>query len=115
MTTTDIPAPAARKPSATSAPVRRPKRESQGPAWVFLSPWVLGAIVLTLLPMAVSLYLSFTDYDLFNPPRWVGLRNYVQMFTEDPRYWRSVVTTVTYVVIAVPLQLHIRRTGMSKS
>lgn len=105
MTTTDIPASAARKPGATTAAKRRPKRERQGPAWVFLSPWVLGATVLTLLPMAVSLYLSFTDYDLFNPPRWVGLRNYVQMFTEDPRYWRSVVTTLTYVVIAVPLQL----------
>ncbi|MFJ8050443.1 carbohydrate ABC transporter permease [Streptomyces luteogriseus] len=103
MTTTAIP-PEARRAPAT-APKRRPRREREGAAWVFLSPWVLGAIVLTLLPMAVSLYLSFTDYDLFNPPKWVGLRNYVQMFTEDPRYWRSVVTTVTYVVIAVPLQL----------
>ncbi|MEU0383134.1 carbohydrate ABC transporter permease [Streptomyces chartreusis] len=103
MTTTAIPAEAKRAPAP--APKRRPKREREGAAWVFLSPWVLGAIVLTLLPMAVSLYLSFTDYDLFNPPKWVGLRNYVQMFTEDPRYWRSVVTTVTYVVIAVPLQL----------
>ncbi|GAP48537.1 carbohydrate ABC transporter permease [Streptomyces azureus] len=103
MTTTAIPAETKRVPA--TAPKRRPKREREGAAWVFLSPWVLGAIVLTLLPMAVSLYLSFTDYDLFNPPKWVGLRNYVQMFTEDPRYWRSVVTTVTYVVIAVPLQL----------
>ncbi|MFD5340417.1 carbohydrate ABC transporter permease [Streptomyces hawaiiensis] len=103
MTTTAIPAEAKRAPAA--APKRRPKREREGAAWVFLSPWVLGAIVLTLLPMAVSLYLSFTDYDLFNPPKWVGLRNYVQMFTEDPRYWRSVVTTLTYVVVAVPLQL----------
>ncbi|MFF8935617.1 carbohydrate ABC transporter permease [Streptomyces paradoxus] len=103
MTTTAIPPEARRAPAA--APKRRPKREREGAAWVFLSPWVLGAIVLTLLPMAVSLYLSFTDYDLFNPPKWVGLRNYVQMFTEDPRYWRSVATTLTYVVIAVPLQL----------
>ncbi|OLZ63783.1 ABC transporter permease [Streptomyces sp. IMTB 2501] len=103
MTTTDIPAPTARRSAATAR--RRPRRECQGAAWVFLSPWVLGATVLTLLPMAVSLYLSFTDYDLFNPPHWVGLRNYVQMFTEDPRYWRSVLTTLTYVVIAVPLQL----------
>ncbi|MCX3290241.1 sugar ABC transporter permease [Streptomyces sp. NEAU-H22] len=103
MTTTAIPPEARRAPAA--APKRRPRREREGAAWVFLSPWVLGAIVLTLLPMAVSLYLSFTDYDLFNPPKWVGLRNYVQMFTEDPRYWRSVVTTLTYVVIAVPLQL----------
>jgi multiple sugar transport system permease protein len=55
--------------------------------------------------MAVSLYLSFTDYDLFDAPTWVGLRNYTQMFTEDPRYWRSVGATLTYVAIAVPLQL----------
>ncbi|MFI8891812.1 carbohydrate ABC transporter permease [Streptomyces paradoxus] len=103
MTTTAIPAEAERAPA--TALKRRPRREREGAAWVFLSPWVLGAVVLTLLPMAVSLYLSFTDYDLFNPPKWVGLRNYVQMFTEDPRYWRSVVTTLTYVVIAVPLQL----------
>ncbi|MFI6805703.1 carbohydrate ABC transporter permease [Streptomyces luteogriseus] len=103
MTTTAISPQARRAPAA--APKHRPRREREGAAWVFLSPWVLGAIVLTLLPMAVSLYLSFTDYDLFNPPKWVGLRNYVQMFTEDPRYWRSVVTTLTYVVIAVPLQL----------
>ncbi|MER7481200.1 sugar ABC transporter permease [Streptomyces sp. NPDC126510] len=103
MTTTAIPAESRHAPAA--APKRRPQREREGAAWVFLSPWVLGAIVLTLLPMAVSLYLSFTDYDLFTPPRWVGLRNYVQMFTEDPRYWRSVATTLTYVVIAVPLQL----------
>ncbi|MEV2213604.1 sugar ABC transporter permease [Streptomyces sp. NPDC050997] len=105
MTTTDIPAPPARPKRAVTAPKRRPKREREGAAWVFLSPWVLGASVLTLLPMAVSLYLSFTDYNLFDPPRWVGLRNYTQMFTEDPRYWRSVMTTLTYVVVAVPLQL----------
>ncbi|MFF4133548.1 carbohydrate ABC transporter permease [Streptomyces mirabilis] len=102
MTTTDLPAGRAR--TRTASP-KRPKRQREGAAWVFLSPWVLGAAVLTLLPMAVSLYLSFTDYDLFNAPHWVGLRNYTQMFTEDPRYWRSVGTTLTYVVIAVPLQL----------
>jgi multiple sugar transport system permease protein len=103
MTTTTI--PTAGKRSTATTPGRRPKRQREGAAWVFLSPWVLGASVLTLLPMAVSLYLSFTDYNLFDPPHWVGLRNYTQMFTEDPRYWRSVLTTVTYVVIAVPLQL----------
>ncbi|MEU9166513.1 sugar ABC transporter permease [Streptomyces sp. NPDC048420] len=102
-TTTAIPTGGKRATAATSK--RSPKRERQGAAWVFLSPWVLGAIVLTLLPMAVSLYLSFTDYNLFDPPHWVGLRNYTQMFTEDPRYWRSVTTTLLYVVIAVPLQL----------
>ncbi|KQV93671.1 sugar ABC transporter permease [Streptomyces sp. Root369] len=103
MTTTAI--PTGEKRAAAPTTRRRTKRERQGAAWVFLSPWVLGASVLTLLPMAVSLYLSFTDYNLFDPPHWVGLRNYTQMFTEDPRYWRSVTTTLMYVVIAVPLQL----------
>ncbi|MET9846513.1 carbohydrate ABC transporter permease [Streptomyces ossamyceticus] len=104
MTTTHMPTTVRGEGTAPPArPARRPRRE--GAAWVFLSPWVLGACVLTLLPMAVSLYLSFTDYDLFDAPNWVGLRNYTQMFTEDPRYWRSVGATLTYVVIAVPLQL----------
>lgn len=102
-TTTAI--PTGRDRAAATPAKRRPRREREGAAWVFLSPWVLGAVVLTLLPMAVSLYLSFTDYNLFDPPHWVGLRNYTQMFTEDPRYWRSVTTTLMYVVIAVPLQL----------
>ncbi|MZD06828.1 ABC transporter permease subunit [Streptomyces sp. SID5785] len=84
---------------------RRPVRERQWPAYVFLSPWMIGAVVLTLVPMAVSLYLSFTDYNLFDPPHWIGLRNYREMLTEDPRYWRSVGTTMLYVVVAVPLKL----------
>ncbi|MFE8910480.1 carbohydrate ABC transporter permease [Streptomyces globisporus] len=84
---------------------RRVRREKQWPAYVFLTPWMLGAAVLTLVPMAVSLYLSFTDYNLFEAPRWVGLRNYTEMLTEDPRYWRSVGTTLLYVVVAVPLKL----------
>ncbi|MFJ4839888.1 carbohydrate ABC transporter permease [Streptomyces sp. NPDC088746] len=84
---------------------RRQVREKQWPAYVFLSPWMIGAGILTLVPMAVSLYLSFTDYNLFDAPRWVGLRNYTEMLTEDPRYWRSVGTTLLYVVVAVPLKL----------
>ncbi|MEV0618410.1 sugar ABC transporter permease [Nonomuraea sp. NPDC050404] len=84
---------------------RRQVREKQWPAYVFLSPWMIGAGVLTLLPMAVSLYLSFTDYNLFDPPNWVGLRNYVDLLFEDPRYWRSVGTTLLYVLVAVPLKL----------
>ncbi|WNZ07826.1 sugar ABC transporter permease [Streptomyces sp. 11x1] len=104
MTTTQLPTTVRKKGVRPPDRPGRPRRR-EGAAWVFLSPWVLGACVLTLLPMAVSLYLSFTDYDLFSAPNWVGLRNYTQMFTEDPRYWRSVATTLMYVVIAVPLQL----------
>ncbi|WP_432100401.1 carbohydrate ABC transporter permease [Streptomyces sp. WAC 04229] len=95
--------PAQSRPPAERRRHRR--REQQWPAYVFLTPWMLGAAVLTLVPMAVSLYLSFTDYNLFDPPQWVGLRNYQEMLTEDPRFWRSVGTTLLYVVVAVPLKL----------
>ncbi|MFD7225273.1 MULTISPECIES: carbohydrate ABC transporter permease [unclassified Streptomyces] len=93
-------------PPATGRASRRaPRRERQGPAYVFLSPWILGVVLLTLAPMAVSLYLSFTDYNLFDAPTWVGLRNYTDMLFEDPRYWRSAGTTLVFVVVAVPLKL----------
>jgi multiple sugar transport system permease protein len=109
MTTLRTPDPPVAPPEAARVRRRdRPagrRRKSQPEAFAFLTPWLLGAVALTVGPMVVSLYLSFTDYDMFDAPQWVGLRNYTQMFTEDPRYWRSVITTLTYVVIAVPLQL----------
>ncbi|MFD4554024.1 carbohydrate ABC transporter permease [Streptomyces sp. NPDC058469] len=104
MTTTATPPPRTARATATPQ-VSRKRGQRSGPAYVFLSPWILGVVLLTLAPMAVSLYLSFTDYNLFDPPKWVGLRNYSDMFTADPRYWRSVGTTLLYVVVAVPLKL----------
>ncbi len=104
MTTTATPPPRV-APAVATPQDRRRRGQRSGPAYVFLSPWILGVVLLTLAPMAVSLYLSFTDYDLFDPPKWVGLRNYTDMFTADPRYWRSVGTTLLYVVVAVPLKL----------
>ncbi|MET0135462.1 MAG: sugar ABC transporter permease, partial [Kibdelosporangium sp.] len=83
----------------------RRRREHQPEAYVFLAPWIIGAIGLTVGPMVVSLYLSFTDYDLFTPPTWVGLDNFVRMFAEDDRYLRSVQVTLVYVLVAVPLKL----------
>jgi multiple sugar transport system permease protein len=81
------------------------QRRSQGVAYLFLGPWLLGAIGLTVAPMIVSLYLSFTDYDLFNEPRWVGFGNYAKLFGDDPRYLQSVGVTLRYVVWSVPLKL----------
>jgi multiple sugar transport system permease protein len=66
---------------------------------------MLGAVLLTIGPMLASLYLSFTDYDLFDPPRFIGPHNYITMFTDDARYWDAVTVTLRYVVFAVPLKL----------
>ncbi|CAN7334462.1 carbohydrate ABC transporter permease [Arthrobacter sp. LjRoot14] len=74
-------------------------------AYAFLTPWILGMVLLTLGPMLYSLYLSFTSYDLLSDPRWIGFANYTQMFTADPRYLKSVSVTLIYVAVSVPLLL----------
>lgn len=73
--------------------------------YFFIGPWLIGFLAFTIIPMLMSLYYSFTRYDLILSPSWVGLQNYVTIFTNDVRFWRAVEVTVTYVAIYVPLRL----------
>ena len=73
--------------------------------YLFLLPWFVGMIVITIGPIVASLVLAFTDYSILSPPHWVGVANFVTMLTADPRYLDSVHTTLTYVGISVPLVL----------
>jgi multiple sugar transport system permease protein len=96
-----------RVPARRRGPGRGPRREGVA-GYVFLSPWLLGLMGITAVPMLLSLYLSFTNYDTISPmstAEWVGLANYRRMFTGDPHYWHSVRVTVTYALVAVPLKL----------
>ncbi len=87
---------------AVSAP--RPKgRGSIG--LLYLAPYIVGLVVFTAIPFFASLYLSFTDYDLMSAPRWTGLENYVELFTSDRTFRRSLYVTLLYVFITVPLKL----------
>jgi ABC-type sugar transport systems, permease components len=83
----------------------RPKR-NEWAAYLFLAPWIVGILGITILPILASLYLSFTDYRLLRrrPPQFIGFDNYVRMFG-DSNWWDSVWVTVRYVVFGVPLQL----------
>ncbi len=82
----------------------RPRNDNLS-AYLFIAPWLVGFFGLTLIPMVASLYLSFTDYDIFTSPRWVGLKNFETMFLNDARYWKSVRATFYYVLTAIPLRL----------
>src|SRR4029079_11726277 len=73
-------------------------------AYLFLLPWLVGLVVITIGPMIASLYLSFTDYSLIEAPKWVGLANFTHML-HDPRLHQSLRVTFTYVLVGVPLQL----------
>ncbi|MBT2588361.1 carbohydrate ABC transporter permease [Arthrobacter sp. ISL-95] len=73
--------------------------------YVFLTPWMIGVVGLVCLPLLISLYLSFTNYNILGAPKWVGLENYIRLFTQDQRYVHSMLLTLGYVVVSVPLQL----------
>ena len=71
-----------------------------GLAWV--SPWLVGAAAFMFVPMALSLYFSFTDYSMLEPPLWVGLENYQRMLS-DPELGRSVRNTLYFSAVSIPL------------
>lgn len=70
-----------------------------------LLPWLVGLFVITLGPMAASLYFSFTDYNFLGRLNWVGTDNYERMFFSDANFTAAAWVTVQYVFISVPLQL----------
>jgi len=74
-------------------------------AWGYgmASPWIVGFLVFTLGPMVASIYFSLTEYSVLQPAKFIGLNNFVRMFTNDPRYWISIENTVYYTVLQVPL------------
>lgn len=73
--------------------------------YVFLLPWLIGFLGLTLVPMCMSLYYSFTNYNLLSAPKLVGTANYVKMFTSDYHFMNALKVTFIYVFASVPLQL----------
>jgi len=68
-------------------------------------PWILGFLIWNLGPFAASLYLSFTEYNILQPPTFVGFDNYVEMFTDDRNFWPVLRFTLLFAVINVPLGL----------
>jgi len=73
--------------------------------YLFLSPWLIGFLLLTLGPMGMSLYYAFTDYSLLRAPEWVGLENFKRIFLEDDLFRLSLKVTLLFVVVSVPMKL----------
>jgi multiple sugar transport system permease protein len=72
---------------------------------LFVLPWLLSLLIFTTYPVLAAFYLSLTDYNVVQPPTWVGLQNYRTMLTADPAFWISVKNTAFYTLLAVPLGL----------
>ena len=86
---------------------RRRTDLTQSPTFVgilFASPWIVGFLVFQLYPILASAYYSFTDFNLFQSPSYVGLANYRELFDDD-RFYKSLFNTLYMTVIGVPLGL----------
>ncbi|WP_132016444.1 carbohydrate ABC transporter permease [Hydrogenispora ethanolica] len=73
--------------------------------FIFSSPFIIGFLLFTILPMLYSLYISFTDFKITAAPLWIGLTNYIRMFTGDPQFLKSIAVTLYFVLVSVPLKL----------
>jgi ABC-type sugar transport systems, permease components len=72
--------------------------------YLFIAPPFIGFLLFGLIPIAYSLYISLTTFDLFNPPVFTGLSNYIKLFTQDPLFWTSLVNTL-YSALGIPIGL----------
>jgi multiple sugar transport system permease protein len=91
----------------TDVRARRPRRANRlrnretWAAYAFLSPWIIGFLLITAGPMLISLVLSFTNYDGLRETEAVGWRNYEQVMA-DPKIRTAMFNTMVYAVLSVP-------------
>ena len=73
--------------------------------YFFIGPWLICFFVFTLFPVCMSLYYSFTDFDILSAPRFIGLENYWYLLFQDRKFWQSVKVTLLYAFVSIPLRL----------
>ena len=92
-----------------AAPARRSLREwlcKDSTAGVVCAlPFIIGLLLFLVVPMLLSAYYSLCDYNILAPAQWVGLKNYIKIFTADSKIVNSLSVTLYYALISVPLRL----------
>src|SRR5262249_18101772 len=87
------------------------RRREERNAWLFVLPVVIGILIFNVFPVLFSLYTSFTRWNLLNPPVWVNLQNYADLFSTDPFFFSTLRNTVVYalgtVFIGIMLSLFV--------
>lgn len=96
----------AAKPATQPAPSRRRWISEETVAgWLSVTPWIIGFLVFTAAPFIASLYFSFTNYNVLQPPTWVGLDNYQRLLTGDRLFPLALKNTFVYALMYVPLHI----------
>lgn len=81
------------------------KQGNTAVGFTFASPWIVGFLIFVVAPMLASLYWSFTNYKIPNPPDWNGIANYARLILKDKDFLGSLVNTLFLTVIGLPLQI----------
>lgn len=85
---------------------KRPyKLKDNAAGYLMLAPWLAGFLLMWLVPAAISIYYSFTDFNLLNTPKLIGFSNYIRIFTADDTFRQALKVTFIYVLALVPLRL----------
>jgi len=74
-------------------------------AWAFLAPALLGMVVFFVYPLVMTVYYSFTKFNLLSPPKWNNFANWKFLFTQDPKIGTAALNTLWFVVILVPIRI----------
>jgi oligogalacturonide transport system permease protein len=72
---------------------------------IYILPWLVGFLILQFMPLITSLWYSFTNFQLIGSTKFVGLKNFVDIFTTDPQFLNSLKVTFLFVLIAVPMKI----------
>jgi multiple sugar transport system permease protein len=91
---------------AANSTFSRQQRQEERLAWLFVLPVVLGIGIFQIYPTLFSLYASMTQWNLLTPPRWIGLDNYVDLFTTDRFFFQTMQNTGVYTLgVVVPAMI----------
>ncbi|HEY0827983.1 MAG TPA: sugar ABC transporter permease [Bacilli bacterium] len=83
------------------------KRRDTLSGYLFIMPTILSTMVFLLFPIVYSFYLSFTEWNLINPAKFIGLENYTQKMMQDEQFWVSLKNTVIFSVLSIPMGIAI--------
>lgn len=87
----------------SNAAHRRGKRKKTAISYFMLSFWLVIFIVFTLLPVLSSVVLSFSNYNMLQPPEWIGVSNYLRLFLEDDVFITALKNTMIFAIITGPV------------
>jgi multiple sugar transport system permease protein len=72
---------------------------------IFLLPSLIGFGLFNIIPIFSSLFLAFTEWNLLSPIKFIGIGNFIRMFTQDILFWPTLMRTLYYSVLAIPLSM----------